>query len=220
MNASVWLGIETSSRPGSVAAVTGDGEELQLELPASLSTSESLLPALQELLDRIGTDGRSLAGIGVCLGPGSYTGLRIGAATAMGLSSGWGVRVRGVPALRAIASATGADGPVIAVIRAREGEVFASAYASSSFSSPEILPAGVYECPAALEWLSANPGTLCAGPGASMLVPRTGPDLSEGPRASVIARLARDMHSEGGPDRLIRPLYLRSFRQKASSIVP
>lgn len=219
MSASVWLGIETSSRPGSVAAVTG-GEELQLDLPGSLSTSESLLPALQELLDRIGTDGRNLAGIGVCLGPGSYTGLRIGAATAMGLSSGWGIPVRGVPALRAIASASGAGRPVIAVIRARDGEVFASAYASSSISSPEILPAGVYECPAALEWLSANPGVVCAGPGACMLLPCTEQSLSEGPRASVIARLAREMHIEGGPDRHVRPLYLRSFRQRASSIVP
>lgn len=216
MSASIWLGIETSLRPGSVASVADDRGTALIELPGDVSTSESLLPSLERLLDGMGIRGDALAGIGVCLGPGSYTGLRIGAATAMGLSSGWRVPLKGVPALRAIAFATRSEAPVLSVIRAREGEVFAAAYASSDPFSTGLLPPGIYECRAVVDWLSSH-DAVCAGPGAGMVVEEVDPALAVPPGADTIARLASIMHEESGPDPFLRPLYLRSFRQRARS---
>ncbi|HQE56768.1 MAG TPA: hypothetical protein PLB15_05440, partial [Candidatus Fermentibacter daniensis] len=68
MSASIWLGMETSLRPGSVAAVAGDRDAVLIELPGEVSTSESLLPTLERLIGGMGIRGDSLAGIGVCLG--------------------------------------------------------------------------------------------------------------------------------------------------------
>ncbi|MCC6870878.1 MAG: tRNA (adenosine(37)-N6)-threonylcarbamoyltransferase complex dimerization subunit type 1 TsaB [Candidatus Fermentibacter sp.] len=214
MSASIWLGMETSLRPGSVAAVAGDRDAVLIELPGEVSTSESLLPTLERLIGGMGIRGDSLAGIGVCLGPGSYTGLRIGAATAMGLVSGWRVPLKGVPALRAIAFAAVSEAPVLSVIRAREGEVFAAADASSDPFSTELLPPGVYECRAVADWLARN-GAVCAGPGAEMVAGVSDPSLTTSPGADTIARLASILHGRSGPDPFLRPLYLRSFRQKA-----
>lgn len=208
--------METSLRPGSVAAIADDRDTALIELPGDVSTSESLLPSLERLLDGMGIRGDALAGIGVCLGPGSYTGLRIGAATAMGLSSGWRVPLKGVPALSAIAFATRSEAPVVSVIRAREGEVFAAAYASSDPFSAGLLPPGVYECRAVADWLSRH-GAVCAGPGAEMVASVSDPALTSPPGADTIARLASILHGKSGPDQFLRPLYLRSFRQRARS---
>jgi tRNA threonylcarbamoyladenosine biosynthesis protein TsaB len=211
----IWLGIETSSRPGSVAAVSTGGLESQILLDEEVSTSESLLPALEQLLDRLGVSGREISGIGNSLGPGSYTGLRIGAATAMGLSAGWGVPLKGVPTLRAIAVSASSDGPVMAAIRARDGEVFAAVYASSGIHARELMPQGVYETSAVRGWLDR--GAVCAGPGASMIAPGDRITCTDVPGAAAIARIAAELFDLDGADRVLRPLYLRSFRQKAST---
>lgn len=217
MSGSVWLGIDTTQRPGSVALLEDDGRTVQIDLRDDLSTSESLLPAILDLLEKAGIEGSGLSGIGACLGPGSYTGLRICAATASGLSSGWGVPAKGVPVLRAIACSSGSDAPVLAVVRAREGEVFAAAFGSGDPFSLELLPQGVYTCEAAAAWLDARPGSACEGPGAPMIRPGIDPSRCLAPGASVTARLAAAYCAASGPDRSLRPLYLRSFRQKAAT---
>lgn len=215
MRDSIWLGIETSSRPGSIALASSGGMESQIPLGEDVSTSESLLPEMDGLLRSLGIDGRIISGIGVSLGPGSYTGLRIGAATAMGLSAGWGVPLKGVPTLRAIAVSACSEGLVLAAISAREGEVFAAVFASSDIHADQLLPSGIFETSALSGWLGR--GAICAGPGASMLVPGVESPCPDIPGASVIARIAATLHAESGADRVLRPLYLRSFRQKAAS---
>lgn len=200
-----------------MALLEDDGRTFQIDLRDDLSTSESLLPAIGDLLEGAGVEGTGLSGIGACLGPGSYTGLRICAATAAGLASGWGVPVKGVPVLRAISCCSGSGSPVMAVVRAREGEVFAAAFESADPFSRELLPPGVYTCEAAAAWLDARPGSACRGPGAPMIRPSTDPPHCLAPGASVTARLAAAYFAASGPDRTLRPLYLRSFRQKAAA---
>jgi tRNA threonylcarbamoyladenosine biosynthesis protein TsaB len=99
----VWLGIETTSAEGGVALVSGEGILAETVLPVRAVHSEKVLPAVAGIFDSTGFDPRDLAGIGVSLGPGSYTGLRIGISTASGLSAGLGVPVKGVGTLRVIA---------------------------------------------------------------------------------------------------------------------
>jgi tRNA threonylcarbamoyladenosine biosynthesis protein TsaB len=86
-----------------------------------------LLALVEEVLDGVGWDAIDRIAVGV--GPGSFTGLRLGIATARALAQGRDLPLVGVSSLRALAA--GADeiaaGPVVPVIDARRGEVFAAA---------------------------------------------------------------------------------------------
>lgn len=218
----MWLGIETSGRSGGAALVDDDGRVV-LERMFSVEAfhSEKVLPGVAALLEETGLEGPGLSGIGVSAGPGSYTGLRIGIATAMGLSTGWGIPARGVPTLRVLSASTGSAGPVLVAVRARRGEVFAAVFGTARAASEEILPPGVYTAESVLRALEGMGVELAVGSGRSELgdVPgvRWSPEELDLPRPSIVAVLARELHSLRGPEGVIRPLYLRGFGQAAGS---
>jgi len=89
-----------------------------------------LLPLCAELLERDGLAWGDVERIAVGIGPGTFTGLRIGVSTARGLASARGVPLVGVSTLAAIAA--GADGaaPVVAALDARRSEIFAARWDS------------------------------------------------------------------------------------------
>jgi len=94
--------------------------------------AECLAPAIDEALRRAGTLIGSLEAIALDVGPGLFTGLRVGVATAKGLAQGLGIGVLGVTSLEILAAAAfdaGWPGTVMAVVDARRGEVFAAHYA-------------------------------------------------------------------------------------------
>lgn len=86
------LALETSARPGSVAvgrAAAGGGlQVLTRHLDADAGHARDLLPAAAELLAELGAHAREVTDVVVDLGPGSYTGLRVGVASALGLAVG------------------------------------------------------------------------------------------------------------------------------------
>jgi tRNA threonylcarbamoyladenosine biosynthesis protein TsaB len=100
-----------------------------------------LLGLVDEVLEAAGVRLEDVGRIAVGTGPGSFTGLRIGIATARGLAQGTGAELVGVSTLRALAlNAEGSDRPVAAVIDARRGEVFAAAWnADTELMSPAAL---------------------------------------------------------------------------------
>lgn len=203
---------------GGVALVK-DGEVLAETLLAVRALhSEVLLPAVSELMDSSGVKGTELSGIGVSLGPGSYTGLRIGIATALGLSTGWGVPLKGVSTLRVIAAGMG-GGPVLSCIKARNGEVFAGSFQSPDPSSPEIVPQGLYTSKKLLE-LSAGIDYIAVGSGRTELSPRDNLKWAsvhlDSPKPSMAALCASLTSDREGFDEKIEPLYLRSFNQRIS----
>ena len=95
------LGIETSTRAASVA-VLDDGKILAESLRESpQSFSETLMPQVEEVI-KISGAFENLDAVAVSIGPGSFTGLRIGLATAKALAYAWGIKIIGVPTLQAM----------------------------------------------------------------------------------------------------------------------
>lgn len=161
--------------------------------------------------------------IGVGVGPGSFTGVRIGVATARGLAQARGLPIAAVPSTAALAagiSATGADGlerpegrELVAVIDARRGEVFAARIGpgESQAGPPELA------APEALsDVLQLGSGALAAGDGAVRFrgeLEAAGIEVlaDDDPAHRISARhvgaIAESLEAAGTED--VRPLYLR-----------
>jgi tRNA threonylcarbamoyladenosine biosynthesis protein TsaB len=157
----------------------------------------SLLEDVDALLRRAGAREGALDGLAVGTGPGSFTGLRMGLATARSLAFALDLPVAGVSTLAALAAGTPGALPVI---DAKRREVF-----TLVGGEPAVLVPGE---------LALEPGTICIGSGAVRYretleaaggqVPPDGSDAHL-PRARFHAALARDF----GPAELVEPLYLR-----------
>jgi tRNA threonylcarbamoyladenosine biosynthesis protein TsaB len=185
------LAFDTATDVASTALVR-DGDVLG----ERRSRAVSVLADAHELLAAAGAEPDALEGVVAGTGPGSFTGIRIGLATARGLALSLGVSVAGVSTLDALAA--GAPGAV-PIIDARRREVFVL------LDGPRCLRP---------EELELEPGTVCVGDGAVRYraileglgaeVPLAGSDLHV-PRAYLHASLARDF----GPAELVEPIYLR-----------
>ena len=223
MSEGLWLGIETSGRGGGVALVRDGGVVVEHLLPVVADTSEKVLPAVRDAMESADASPGDLEGIGVSMGPGSYTGLRIGVATALGLSRGWGVGVAGVPTLEVLAAGTGLRGTVLTAVEARRGEVFASAYRVAPGPRPEeLFPAAAYTAGAVREWAERARPAAAVGTGRRQLGELGGVwvrAILDSPRPAAVAALARDRAGRGGFDDHLEPLYLRGFMGRALSEV-
>jgi len=124
------LGIESSSRRGSVALLDGGRLVASVEHEQQNAHAERLLPLLDRLLADAGWPKSSLDRLGVGVGPGSFTGLRAGIALAEGLSVGLDRPLWGVGSLLAMARGALAEhsGPCCALLDARRSELFAAVY--------------------------------------------------------------------------------------------
>jgi len=97
------LGIETAIGGGSLALFHDDLELASLEGGAGISRAEDLLPNISRLLDGCHIEAAELTSIVVSTGPGSFTGIRVGIATALGLRSACSISCVGISALEAMA---------------------------------------------------------------------------------------------------------------------
>lgn len=123
------LGIESASNVASVA-LTEDGNVLASFFTNHRKThSETLLPMIDEIVRMTDTDRADIGAIAVSAGPGSFTGLRIGAATAKGLAFALNKPVIAVPTLDAMAfGCWGAEDVLCPVLDARRSEVYSGLY--------------------------------------------------------------------------------------------
>lgn len=123
------LAIDTAS-PFPSVTLHGPGGDHEEALPDGSRASEELLPAIDRCFDAAGTSLADCDRIAVCAGPGSFTGLRVGLATAWALGRVSGVPVEAVPTLEAIAETLRPTGEkrVAAVLDAGRGEVVLSIF--------------------------------------------------------------------------------------------
>jgi tRNA threonylcarbamoyladenosine biosynthesis protein TsaB len=136
------LGIESSSPVASVALVDKKKVWGELTLNTGLTHSEQLLPLIERLLKITKVKRTDIGGIAIAGGPGSFTGLRIGMATAKGLAQGWDVPLASVSTLLVMAFPwCGTFGLVSPLLEARRNEVYAALYRFSGINYQEEIKA-------------------------------------------------------------------------------
>jgi tRNA threonylcarbamoyladenosine biosynthesis protein TsaB len=122
------LGLDTSTAASSVCVLRADGRAFEVDTdPGARAHARELMPAVAEAMERSGLDWPDLRAIAVGVGPGAYTGLRIGIATARALARATGLELRPVSSLAALARGIG-PGLVLPLIDARRGELFVALY--------------------------------------------------------------------------------------------
>ena len=213
------LAIDTSTEILAVAAHRGESWA-SLCLRRGLQHSSGLLPLAARLLEELGMTVSDLELLVCSRGPGSFTGIRIGLATAMGISHGRGIPLVGVSTLDAIALPWAAwDGDVCAVLDARKGKYYAALFRGGALQ-------GSYRDASPVELgqlLAAADRPLLAGPDA----PRIGAALDkEGRRVTCtdffdprsLLRIGMEQFAEKGADpSSLQPLYLRKSEAEIAS---
>jgi tRNA threonylcarbamoyladenosine biosynthesis protein TsaB len=214
------LAIETSSRWGSAAVGSLAGPVATGELPEPMSHARDFAALVQNLLERVHWPAASLTHVFVSVGPGSFTGLRIGVTLARTLAWPLSVRIVAVPTLDALArNALQADPVperVAVLLDAKRSQVYAGAYETGPESLSRIAGPSL-ERPA--EFLASLPRPLAVmgegvghhqsaidSSGVTVLDPR----LSRPEARNVFAlglQLAHTGHSTSSGDLL--PLYIR-----------
>lgn len=125
----IILTIQTASPAGSVSVSNGDLLLAELNLEVRKTASDWLLPSIEDLLDKAGLKRDDLDVVAVVQGPGSFTGLRVGLATAKGLAMASGCPLVGVSSLQTLAmQAPFATLPVCVMMDARKQEVYSATY--------------------------------------------------------------------------------------------
>lgn len=201
------LGIETSSRQGSVALVEGD-QVVSLRLHHELNRhGERMLPLVEELLAEAGWPLHSLDRIGVGIGPGSFTGLRVGVALAQGIALGLGCPVVGVGSLHAMAFAAPAtDVPTAAVLDARRDEYFVALFSEAGTELVAPRTVGQVGAEQALIELAGGPVRIVGLP-AIRWSNGFQSDLTDLPSATATGRLAALLEPAEHP---ALPAYVRA----------
>jgi tRNA threonylcarbamoyladenosine biosynthesis protein TsaB len=123
------LAIESATLTGGAALLDGDHLVGETTVSIALTHSERMMVVVDRLLTDCGWSAKEIEGLAVSVGPGSFTGLRVGIATVKGLALALGLPVAPVPTLDALAATLPfADAPVCPLLDARKGEVFCSLY--------------------------------------------------------------------------------------------
>ena len=191
------------------AAVTRDGKVLAaLSEPMQRGHQERLAPLVQDIMQAAGLPFAALDRIGVTVGPGSFTGLRVGLAFAKGLGLALGKPCIGVGTLEALAASDPGPGLTAAVVDAKRGQVYLQAFESGvPVMAPDALEVEVAAARLAELW-KGGPLRLI-GPGVALLAGAApGAEVIErvaADPAAICALVARKPASAGA-----RPLYLRA----------
>jgi tRNA threonylcarbamoyladenosine biosynthesis protein TsaB len=207
---SVVLGMDTCTKWLNLALVDGAGEVLG-EVHEEVRTHATRLVAGIESLLPVGSPERaSLTAIGVVLGPGSFTGLRVGLAAAEGLSAALGLPVFGIDSLTALASCSRADGEGLALLDARRNQVYAARFSRGGgtltpLGEPAaVAPGDLRNVVSSCGWAIGDGVGLVEGWPDRCLLQSAVPNL-----AVPAARMAMKALRDGFAPTALTPLYVR-----------
>ena len=205
------LGIETATRAASVAVIF-DGKilaETICESPQSFS--ETLMPQVEEVIKNSGAFGK-IDAVAVSIGPGSFTGLRIGLATAKALSYAWRTKIIGVPTLQALAYNFPAA-KVLPLIDAQKNRAYCQLFTEAGSSELTVKP--IDEAVAELEHVDGKI-FLCGDVLHKIKIPlppnvSIAPPNLKMPRASSVALCGKILSDADKIDNVmnLEPLYVR-----------
>ncbi|MBA2935064.1 tRNA (adenosine(37)-N6)-threonylcarbamoyltransferase complex dimerization subunit type 1 TsaB [Sphingomonas sp. CGMCC 1.13654] len=135
------LAIDTATAACSAALIEGDGVPLAVSETVGRGHAERLVPMVEALLRDAG--GVVPDAILVDCGPGSFTGVRVGLAAAIGMGMGWGVPVRGCSSMALVAAACFASDPGLeacaVALNGGHGELFVQRFATHPFAMTSDL---------------------------------------------------------------------------------
>ena len=219
------LALDTSTAQVSVAF--GDGGRVlgSVQLAGGRRHAEQLAPAIQYLRDQCGVTLDHLAAIAVDVGPGLFTGLRVGVTTAKVMAQALRIPVVGVPSLDLVAyPLRHSERSIVAVLDARRREVFAARYQPVPGGVQRVSDYAVHDPAELVADLVADVaefphGILLAGDGVARFpevfaalehAEVAGPEFSSPSVAALVAlATARAEREEFEPPGELRPLYLR-----------
>lgn len=216
------LGFDTATPATAVCVLRSDGEAFELEPPVTRLAeppghARELMPGVDRVMRAAGLGFADLDAIAVGIGPGTFTGLRIGIATAHGLAHARGIGLRPVLSLAALAAGIEAD-VALPLIDARRGEVFGALYARGEQIQPPFV------APPEEAGARAPAGALAAGDGSirfRQALEDAGIRVAPGDsrmhvvRGLEICRLAAAV--EPAPPESVLPCYLRAPDAKPPS---
>lgn len=192
------LAFDTSSAACTAALFEDDGRCIaSADEMIGRGHSERLMPMLQAMLD-----GRRADRVLVGIGPGSFTGIRVGVAAAHGLAIGWNAEVRGLSSLALLAASAASREPVAAAVVGGHGELFVQ-----EFDGAPLLKLGDLINAAPGDAAARTGARLVAGSGAEALVAArgSGEAIAVWPSARAVMNLPIELR-----DLDPRPLYARA----------
>ncbi|MAK83365.1 tRNA (adenosine(37)-N6)-threonylcarbamoyltransferase complex dimerization subunit type 1 TsaB [Phenylobacterium sp.] len=201
------LALDTCLDACSLAVLDGGAVRAQASHPMGRGHQEAIAPLAQTVMAQAGLAFSELERIGVTIGPGSFTGLRVGLAFAKGLGAALSIPVVGIGTLAALAEPLGEE-LTFAAIDARRGQIYLQAFAAGrALMAPDALDLAT--AAARVAELSGGRQAVLVGSGAPLLA-----DLMPGARQidvpacdpAAVARLAAAQINPPSP----RPLYLRA----------
>lgn len=222
---SLILTMDTATPCSSVALTAGtrrDGDLVaSLRLTGNVTHSRRLLSAIDHLTLEAGVNKGDIAGIAVSLGPGSFTGLRIGMATAKGLAAATGKPLLGVSTLDALAAQCVTSKLICTLLDARKKEVYAAFHRCNSDGIAERVGEMQVIAPDKLA-AAINEPVLMIGDGVAsygeffrkLLGDRVhfAPSQLHAPSAAALGMIAGEMYGRGESLDIGEavPLYIRS----------
>jgi len=216
------IGIETATERLGAALIAGE-EVYERHIDSRSSHCELLTGFIADLVKEAGITMNDIYGVSVSVGPGSFTGLRIGIATAMGLAYGLGIKTAGINTLSALAWNAADKGKLVCpLIDAKRSEVYTGIYRTGNYIPHSfIAPAAMSVDKLALKLLSLDEPVTITGPAAEQFRDTIEKVVGSStvfiaadeakPSALAIARLGQLMlrSGKGIHPSALQPVYLR-----------
>lgn len=211
------LAIDTSTMRAAVASMGAEGRVWTIEPEEARKHASGLVPAMREALRRAGLQVAQLDGLAVGLGPGSFTGLRVGVAAAKTLAFATGVPLVGLDSLEVLARGAPRDALRVRVVGdAQRGDVFAAEFGREQ-PGGELRRIGPTRIEPREVWVAGlEEGDVVLGPGLERLgtplpsLVRSDPAWNN-PGGQALMETAKRALSQGRRDDpvTLEPIYLR-----------